>query len=262
MTRLDPAFLGPAIAHRGLHDVARPDLRPENSAAACRAAVEAGYGVEIDVQISADGEAMVFHDDALDRLARGHAGPVRARVSDELRRMKLMDGPHTIPTLAEVLEIVTTPLLIEIKRQHMEVGVGPLESRVAALLDRARGPVAVMSYDPRAIAWFRDNAPGVARGLVSDAYDDGEALARFDAETRARLARMEDFDPLGCDFVSYDARDLPSPACAALRARGVPVLCWTIRSPEEEAEARRHADNVTFEGYLPEPRPAKDAPGH
>ncbi len=249
MSRLDPAFLRLPIAHRALHDRARPDLRPENSLAACRAAVEAGYGVEIDVQISADGEAMVFHDETLDRLVPGHVGPVRARPSGELRRMTLAGGAEAIPMLAEVLETVTTPLLIEIKRQHVEVGVGPLEARVAELLPAARGPVAVMSFDPRAVAWFRDNTPDVPRGLTSYGYGDAED-STLDAETRAELARMADFDALGCDFVSYGASDFPSEACAALRARGVPVLCWTIRSPEAELEARRHADNVTFEGYL------------
>ncbi|SET07035.1 glycerophosphodiester phosphodiesterase family protein [Oceanicella actignis] len=258
MTRLHPDFRGMPIAHRGLHDLNDPARAPENSRAAARAACAAGYGVETDVQISSDGEAMVFHDDCLDRLVPGHAGPVRARSAAELGRMTLMGGTETIPTLAELMELVDTPLLIEIKRQHIDVGVGPLERRVAELLPRARGPVAVMSFDPRVIAWFRDNAPQWARGLVSYGYGNAEALASLSEEERGRLSRLEDFDALGADFVSFGARDFPSPACAALRARGVPVLCWTTRSQEEDDRAREHADNVTFEGYAAR-RPAPAA---
>jgi glycerophosphoryl diester phosphodiesterase len=243
---LHPAFLGPAIAHRGLHD--RAAGRIENSRAAVAAAVAAGYGIEIDVQLSADREAMVFHDDTLDRLT-GETGPVRARPAAELGRIALTGGGETIPTLGEVLAIVAgrAALLIEVKDQGRRMdatGVGPLEARVAALLAGYAGPVAVMSFNPASVAALRDAAPAIARGLTACGPDGWEGAAGAD-----RLAAMADWDAVGASFCSYRWRDLPTPQTAARRAAGFPVLSWTLRSAADDAAARRHCDNVTFEGY-------------
>jgi glycerophosphoryl diester phosphodiesterase len=244
MSALPAAFLAAPIAHRGLHD--RAAGRIENSRAAVLAAAAAGYAIEIDIQLSADGEAMVFHDAKLDRLTPEN-GPVRARTADALRRIPLVDGGETIPTLAEILGLTRAPLLVEIKDQggrFDETGVGPLESRAAALLAAHEGPVAVMSFNPAAVAAFGAAAAGVARGLVAGAAEDFEGSPRAEA-----LARLDDFDAVGACFVSYDFRRLPTPETRALRARSAPVLSWTIRSEAEERAARRHSDNVTFEGY-------------
>jgi glycerophosphoryl diester phosphodiesterase len=247
---LDPLFTGPALAHRGLHD--RAAGRVENSRAAVRAAVEAGYGVEIDVQLSADGEAMVFHDATLDRLT-AETGALRARAAADLGAIALKDGGETIPTLAEILGIVAgrAALLIEIKDQGGrmdETGVGPLEARVAALLAGYRGPVAVMSFNPASVIALRGLAPAIPRGLTAgepDCYDEQE----LGSERLASLARLDAFDAAGASFVSYHWRALPTPETARLRAAGLPVLCWTLRSAADDAAARAHADNVTFEGY-------------
>lgn len=248
---LHPAFLGPAIAHRGLHD--RAAGRIENSRAAIAAAAAAGYGVEIDLQLSADGEAMVFHDHALDRLT-GATGPVRARTAAELGQLTLRDGGgETIPTLADALALAAgrAPLLIELKDQGgtlSAAGVGPLEARVAALLSGYAGPVAVMSFNPASMIEMRRLAPTVARGLTAGeagVYDEEDvAPAR-----KAALETLDDWDAAGACFTSYHWRDLPTARTTALRAAGAPVLCWTLRSAEDDAAARRHADNVTFEGY-------------
>jgi glycerophosphoryl diester phosphodiesterase len=252
---LPRAFLGAPIAHRGLHD--RAAGRVENSRAAAAAAVAAGYGVEIDVQLSADGEAMVFHDDALDRLT-GARGALRARGAAELGGIALTGGGgETVPTLAEMLGVVggRVPLLVEVKDQGGALdatGVGPLEARVAALLGGYAGPVAAMSFNPASVAALARLAPGLPRGLVANAAGDYEEPGLSPAR-RAALAALDGFAAAGCGFASYDWRALPAPAAARLRAAGLPVLCWTIRSPAEEAAARAHADNVTFEGYLPAP---------
>ena len=243
---LPPAFLGPPIAHRGLHD--RAAGRVENSRAAVAAAVAAGYGIEIDVQLSADGEAMAFHDAALDRLTP-ERGPVRDRSAAELARIPLTDGGETIPTLAEILALVghRAALLVEIKDQGGRfdaTGVGALEARAAELLARHAGPAAVMSFNPASVAACAAEAPALPRGLTAGPPADFDGAPRADA-----LARLDDVARVGASFVSYNAAALPTPETAALRARGVPVLCWTIRSPAAEAAARRHADNVTFEGY-------------
>ena len=150
---LPAAFLTQPPAHRALHDSAAG--RPENSRAAVRAAVAAGYGIEIDVQLSSDGQAMVFHDEDLDRLT-SDCGPVRARTAAELGRTRLRDAEDGIPTLPEVLALIggRVPLLIEIKDQTLTMSEtdGRLEAATAAALASYTGPVAVMSFNPHAVA--------------------------------------------------------------------------------------------------------------
>jgi glycerophosphoryl diester phosphodiesterase len=246
---LPPAFLATPLAHRGYHD--RAARRPENSRAAFRAAVEAGYGIELDVQRSADNHAMVFHDDRLDRLTAAN-GPVRVRTAAALATTGLRDSDETIPTLAEVLALVAgrVPLLIEIKEQldTMLPTSGHLESAVAAALAGYHGPVAVMSFNPHCVAHMARAAPGIARGLTTESYNPLKNLP-LSATTCARLRAIPDYDPTGSSFISHQAADLGRPRVAALKAQGAAILCWTIRSPDAEAKARRIAQNITFEGY-------------
>ena len=246
---LPRAFLARPLAHRGLHDRAAGVI--ENSRAAAEAAIEAGYGIELDLQLSADGEAMVFHDDELNRLT-GETGPVRERTARELSRIRLAGSEETIPTLAEFLSLVggRAPLLVEAKDQSLTMGPvdGRLERRAARLLSAYDGENAVMSFNPHSVALFRDAAPEIPRGRTTcsfkEEYWSGLAPAR-----RAELARMDDLDALGCGFISHQHNDLGDDEVARVKAKGLPILCWTIRSPEAEAAARRVADNVTFEGY-------------
>lgn len=249
MPDLAPAFLRLPIAHRGLHD--RAAGRIENSRAAVAAAVVAGYGVEIDVQRAADGEAMVFHDDTLPRLT-GAPGLVADHPAAALAELRLTGSDEGVPTLGEILALVAgrAPLLIEVKDQTGVLGpeVGPLEARVAALLASYAGPAAVMSFNPHSVAALAAAAPGVARGLTSCSFQGPDwALPDY---RRAELAALPDLGPTGSSFISHDRADLDSPAVARVKAAGLPVLTWTVRSPEEEALARRVADNVTFERYL------------
>ena len=247
---LPAAFLGAPLAHRGLHDVA--DGRPENSRAAIRAAIAHGYGIEIDVQRSADGQAMVFHDYGLRRLT-GTEGTVAQRSAAEMAGITLTGGDDGAPTLPEVLEIVAgqVPLLIEIKDQDGSMGpnVGPLEHAVADALQGYAGPVAVMSFNPHAVAAFAEAAPEVPRGLTTSAYTPGDWP--LSPDTCARLRDIPDFDRVGASFISHEAADLGRDRVAELKAAGVPILCWTITSAQAERDARRVADNVTFEQYLP-----------
>jgi len=251
---LPGAFLATPIAHRGLHD--RAEGRIENSRAAIAAAVAAGYGVEIDVQLSADGEAMVFHDATLDRLT-AESGPLRARSAAALRRIALTGGKgETIPTLEEILALVDAraALLVEVKDQSGVLspdGVGPLESRVAALLGAHRGAVAAMSFNPHAMIAMKRLAPAVPRGLVACAADGYDEKGLSDA-ARAALAALEHMDAAGACFASYDHRALPTPQTARLRADGIAVLCWTIRTQADAQAVAPHADNITFEGFRPD----------
>jgi glycerophosphoryl diester phosphodiesterase len=248
---LPAAFLTRPLAHRALHD--RAAGRPENSRAAVRAAIAAGYGIEIDVQMSADGQAMVFHDEDLDRLTTRH-GPVRNRTAADLGRITLRDAEDGIPTLPEVLALVAgrVPLLIEVKDQTLTMSEtdGRLESATAAALHPYAGPVAVMSFNPHAVAWMARLAPQLPRGLTTSAYDP-EDWSPLPEATCSRLRGIPDYDRTGASFVSHEAADLSRPRVAALKAQGAAILCWTTRSPAAEDQARRVAHNITFEGYAP-----------
>ncbi len=244
---LDPVFLARPIAHRGLHGPGRA----ENSLAAVVAAADAGYGVEIDVQPTADGQAAVFHDHLLDRVT-GRGGPVRQRTAAELESIPLKGGGGTIPMLPAVLEAVAgrAPLLVEIKDRDGSLGadVGPLERAVAAAVSGHDGPLAVMSFNPHSVALMAHLAPDVARGLTTCAFRK-EDWPGVPDDTLAHLRAVPDIFRVGASFVSHRADDLGSPHVARIKAAGLPILCWTTRSPEEDASARRVADNVTFEGY-------------
>jgi glycerophosphoryl diester phosphodiesterase len=247
---LDAAFLRLPITHRALHD--RAAGRVENSPSAIRTAITAGYAIEIDVQLSADGQAIVFHDETLDRLT-AEVGRVSDRSTEALSRIPLKGSTDTIPTLAQVLALVAgqVPLLIEIKDQTdaMAPSDGRLEKAVAEALAGSAGPVAVMSFNPHSIAHMAQLAPQVARGLTTSSYDPAD-WAPVPADICDQLRDIPDFDRVGASFISHQANDLTRPRVLALAAAGVPVLCWTIRSAQAEAEARKIAANVTFEGYL------------
>ena len=246
---LPAEFRRTPIAHRAWHD--RAQRRPENSLAAVRAAIAGGYAIEIDVQPSADGVPMVFHDYDLRRLT-GESGPIARRSAAELSTIRLRDCDEGIPTLAEVLAEIAgrVPLLIEIKDQDGAMGpqVGPLERAVAAALAGYDGPVAVMSFNPHAIAAFGAAAPLVARGLTTSAYAAVD-WPLLPAALRDHLRAIPDYHAVGASFISHEAADLGAPRVAELAAEGAAILCWTIRSPEAEARARAVALNVTFEGY-------------
>ena len=244
---LPSAFLTRPIAHRGYHD--RAAGRVENSLSAVSAAVAAGSGIEIDLQLSGDGVAMVFHDDVLDRLT-DQRGPVSARSAAELGAIRLTGGTDTIPTLLQVLKVMDgrVPLLIEIKDQTMTLTDGRLEAATARDLAGYAGPVALMSFNPGCVAHMARLAPHLPRGLTTDAFDPTD-WAPLPVQTCNRLRGIPDFDATDSSFISHDARDLASPRVAALKAAGASILTWTIRSPKAEAAARKIAANVTFEGY-------------
>ena len=220
-------WLGKATyAHRGLHG----EGRVENSPSAFAAAIARGLGIECDVQRSRDGTAMVFHDWELDRLT-AERGPVKARDAAELGRIALGGTGDTIPTLSELLTLVggRVPLLIEIKSKR-EVRFVPLCFAVRRALEGYRGPVAVMSFDPRAVRWFARHAPHIVRGLVVT-EEGGRTLS---GDVRRHLSLWQ----ARAEFLAYDVRDLPSRFASAQRRRGLPLLSWTVRSPDLAARAR------------------------
>jgi glycerophosphoryl diester phosphodiesterase len=239
-------IFSPPIAHRGLW---RPAGPPENSLAAFEAACEAGYGIELDVQLSADGEAVVFHDAALQRLT-GNPGRVADHAARDLARMTLPGGEEIIPTLAEALALVgrRAMVLVELKTPYGEVG--PLEQRARDILIDHAGPAAVIGFNPYSHAWFADRHRDILRGLDSHAYSGPDA-ARLAPEQRKSFACLEHVAIARPHFLALGLDMLPSPKADDLRAEGVPVVAWTIRSPAEWARVEAHCDNFIFEGFRP-----------
>jgi glycerophosphoryl diester phosphodiesterase len=233
------------IAHRGLHDAAAGVI--ENTASAFRAAVEGNYGIECDLQISADGEAMVHHDDVLGRLTNG-AGRLNVMSASALRRVPFKATADRMLTLGELCELVAgrVTLLVELKGTF--AGDTRLAARTAAVLAGYRGPVAVMSFDPGLIAAMRATAPALPRGLVAERRGadpaDPPQTSAWRYLRQALSARPQ--------FLAYRVQDLTTPP--PLIARHLlrwPLLTWTVRSAADRARAARYADQMIFEGFRP-----------
>lgn len=221
------------FAHRGLHG----EGRTENGVAAFGAAIEAGWGIECDVQGSRAGNPVVVHDARLERLT-GHKAAVINMTTAELRLLRLADG-GLLPSLSDTLEQVggRVPLLLEIK--SLRGVASDLLRAVADALAGYRGPVGVMSFDPRVGRWFAERAPGVTRGLVASNEGRRGLHVRLRHLLAIRMARP--------DFLAWDIRDLPNPVPAAARRRGLGVFTWTVRTLDERALARANADQPIFE---------------
>jgi glycerophosphoryl diester phosphodiesterase len=225
------------IAHRGLHDLARG--RPENSLAAFEAAAAAHYAIECDLHPSADGVPMVFHDLYLERLT-GDPRCVRDLTAAEIGTLRLAGTAEWIPTLDELLGLVggRVPIVLELK---------PVAGRDAGFawqvverLKHYHGPAAVMSFSARMIAEVRAANPQLRRGLTARGGSFRRRIAHFRAARRLEV-----------DFVSYRVRDLPSATAMLMRLSGIPLICWTVRTPEEARRMRWWTDQITFEGFRP-----------
>jgi len=229
------------FAHRGLHG---PKV-PENSLAAFDRAIEQGYGIELDVRMTQDGDVIVFHDSTLDRMTNAR-GEVMRMSAAQLSAICLKGSKETLQTLHDVLRRVAgrVPVLIEVKASGNTYL--PACFAVRRALEGYRGKVAVMSFHPAVPAWYAENAPKIVRGLVLTESEQG---SRFDI--RRRLRRQLLVWKAKPHFLAFDVRRLPSPFTAGARERGYKVLTWTVRGDEAHALARRCADQVIFEGDLP-----------
>ena len=234
----------PPVAHRGLWS---PQGAPENSLGAFRAACAAGYGIELDVQLSADGEAMVFHDDQLERMT-GVAGKLADRTAAQLSELRLKGSEERIPTLAETLALVGRRALVHVELKTPFGHVGPLEQRVHEILIDHAGPVCVIGFNPYSHAWFAERFPGVLRGLNSWSYKKAAHMAE---EQRRSFARLEHVAIARPHFLALGLDMLPSARAAELRDQGMPVVAWTVRSTEQWDAVRDGCDNLIFEGYAP-----------
>jgi glycerophosphoryl diester phosphodiesterase len=237
------------IAHRGLHDAARGVF--ENTAGAVRAAIAAGYGIEVDVQVSADGEAMVHHDDVLGRLTEGE-GRLDSFSAAELKRIPFRGNAERMMTLPDLCDLVggNVTMLIELKSRFD--GNGVLAARVAEVLAGYRGPAAPMSFDPMQLTMLRHKAPRLARGIVAAKYRPHPYWDLMPAWMRYGMGYLLTGLVARPQFVAYAVADLPAFApLLARRVLGLPLLTWAVRTEAERRCAARWADQMIFEGFRP-----------
>ncbi|HEX9932591.1 MAG TPA: glycerophosphodiester phosphodiesterase family protein [Allosphingosinicella sp.] len=222
------------FAHRGLHGA---DI-VENCRAAFEAAVAAGHGIELDVQASRDGEAIVFHDYDLERLT-GQPGRVRDRTAAELQEIAVRGSGERIPTLLDIVHLIDSrvPMLIEVKAPSRRVAA--LCASVLRAVRDYRGYMAVMSFNPEVGRWFWNNGRGISRGLVVTERNRGRVHGG--AERRLSLWRARPH------FLAYDIEALPSAFAREQRRRGLPVLTWTVRGVEQRQRAAAYADQIIYE---------------
>lgn len=235
----DHWLLARPIAHRGLHN----DEIPENSFTAFDRAIEAGYPIETDVRIIDDGTVIVFHDDKLARMT-GRDGYSCNLTLDDVRDVRLGKSEETIPTFEALLERVDgkVPLLIELKNSTKSTA---LESKVLQMLRAYKGEFAVQSFNPYSLGYFKQNEPGMLRGLLACVVSKKEmGFFKRNALTKLKL------NHIACpDFIAYNAEQLPS---KYVTKTGLPVLAWTVHSQSEAEKAYENASNIIFEGFIPE----------
>ncbi len=237
-------------AHRGLHGLT--DQCPENSLAAVEEAIGRGFGIEIDVQRTADFEAVVFHDTTLNRMT-SRLGPVSNWRCSDLTKTPLADTEQTIPTLAQVLDLISgrVPLLVEIKSSPGGIP-GVLEQGVSQQLRRYKGPVAVMSMNPAPLKWLGFLAPGIPRGDVITKVHSSKPVTRLLKVTKRLKQSVGMQSGSGSDFKAVDFELVQEEWAQRERENDRPVLTWTVTSAEDAQVAREHADALIFEGFRPD----------
>lgn len=233
------AFYGVHYAHRGLFD--NDTDAPENSLRAFQKAVEAGYGIEFDVQLSKDDVPIVFHDATLKRMC-GVEGQVWEFTMEELQKMKLGNSKETIPTLRQVLQIVDgkVPLIIEYKMDRVDTKVCELGNEI---LKDYEGVYCMESFHPLAVKWYRNNRPDVVRGQLSQNYRK-QGRKQFALRIMTWLFSNVITRP---DFIAYKhqhASDLSRTLCKMMGAMSV---AYTIKSEEQYETAKKHFDLFIFD---------------
>jgi glycerophosphoryl diester phosphodiesterase len=238
------------VAHRGLHDSARGTV--ENMPGAAAAAAAANFGIECDIQLTADGEAMVHHDDALGRLTEG-SGALLGMTAAQLKAVKFKETPERMMSLGDLCDLVAgrVPLLIEVKSRFD--GDRKLVARMAEVLGAYNGPAVGMSFDPDQVMALRELMPERPRGIVAErTYEAADWPEATPAQRRSMLYLRHGFRTRP-HFVAYWIDELPSLApWIARNIFGCALLTWTVRTPEQRARAARTTDQMIFEGFVPE----------
>jgi glycerophosphoryl diester phosphodiesterase len=237
------------VAHRGLHDAARGIM--ENMPAAARAAITGNFAIECDIQLTADGEAMVHHDNALGRLTEG-SGALLGKTAAELKAVKFKNTAERMMSLSDLCALVAgrVPLVIEVK-SHFD-GNRSLVSRMAEVLATYSGPAVGMSFDPDQVLALRELIPSRPRGIVAEREYTEDEWPEASAAQRRGMTHLRHAFRTRPHFVAYWIDELPAAApWIARNIFGLPLLTWTVRTPEQRARAARHADQMIFEGFNP-----------
>jgi glycerophosphoryl diester phosphodiesterase len=218
---------------------------------AALAAIDGNFGIECDIQLAADGEAMVHHDDGLGRLTNG-AGALLGLTSQALKAVSFRDTPEKMMSLGDLCALVRgrVPIVIEVK-SHFD-GDRKLVRRMAEVLASYAGPVAAMSFDPDQVKALRQTMPELPRGIVAQrVYSEADWPEATAAQRKGMLHLKHAFHTRP-HFVAYWVHDLPAPApWIARHVFGLPLLTWTVRTSEQRERAVRHADQMIFEGFRP-----------
>jgi glycerophosphoryl diester phosphodiesterase len=237
------------VAHRGLHDAARGII--ENMPGAVQAAISGNFSIEVDIQLTADGEAMVHHDDALGRLTEG-SGALLGKTAAELKAVTFKSTAEKMMSLGDLCALVAgrVPLVIEVK-SHFD-GDRRLVSRMAEVLATYSGPAVGMSFDPDQVLALRDLMPSRPRGIVAEREYSQQDWPKASAEQRRGMTHLRHAFRTRPHFVAYWVNELPAAApWIARNIFGLPLLTWTVRTPDQRAIAARHADQMIFEGFVP-----------
>ena len=237
------------IAHRGLHDAARGII--ENMPGAVQAAIAGNFSIEVDIQLTADGEAMVHHDDALGRLTEG-SGALLGKTAAELKAVTFKSTPERMMSLGDLCTLVAgrVPLVIEVK-SHFDRD-RRLVSRMAEVLSSYSGPAVGMSFDPDQVLVLRELMPLRARGIVAEREYTEEDWPEASPEQRRGMSHLRHAFRTRPHFVAYWVNELPAAApWIARHVFGLPLLTWTVRTPDQRTRAARHADQMIFEGFVP-----------
>ena len=237
------------VAHRGLHDAARGIL--ENMPGAVQAAIAGNFSIEVDIQLSADGEAMVHHDNALGRLTEG-SGALLGKTAAELKAVKFKNTPERMMTLGDLCSLVAgrVPLVIEVK-SHFN-GDRKLVARMAEVLAGYSGPAVGMSFDPDQVLALRELIPSLPRGIVAEREYTEDEWPEASVAQRRGMTHLRHAFRTRPHFVAYWVNELPAAApWIARNIFGLPLLTWTVRTPDQRASAARYADQMIFEGFVP-----------
>lgn len=251
---LEAIFARP-IAHRGLHDADNGIM--ENSPSAVREAIDRSFGIEVDIQETADGEALVFHDYTLDRLAEG-SGKVIDYSSKALEKIHMKTGTDKLWLLQDLFSLVEgkVPLVIEIKSLMRSDAQGDFVRHVVDQVAAYNGPVCIKTFDPDMLSIARDHKREVLRGIVADGAEPGRTYVSFSRVDRFILRHLLHAPRTRPNFVSYGVKDLPKAGPSLLRSVfKLPLMCWTVRTREQREIAARYADQVVFEGFDPDKSP-------
>ena len=236
------ALMGVHYAHRGLFD--NKSDAPENSLRAMKKAVEAGYGIEFDIQLSKDDVPVIFHDASLKRMC-GVDGKIWDYTLEELQKMKLLDSGETIPTLEQVLKVVDgkVPLIIEYKMDRVDTKVCELGN---AILEKYNGVYCMESFHPFAVKWYRKHRPDVIRGQLSQDFSRTKYKGfQYFAMTHLLLNFLT-----RPDFIAYNHKDSGIFSRYVCRKLGALSVAWTIKNRIEYEESETDFDLVIFDSFI------------